>query len=418
MKNTKKIKALLLAVMMLLSVMLLAACGTNGDSTTQGGSNATYQVTVVDGTGSPYTSGIIVRFLQNGEQVAMEKVNENGVAEKTLPKGEYTVELMFTDSNAAYYYDQNNVTLTAENPQLQIVLIYTTGGEARTLSVGNKEYQAYAVNTGSTYVKLNAGERNYFLFSPTVAGTYQFSVQGEGIQLGYYGAPHFVQENSAAEVKDNTFTSSVSSGMIGTGDTGTTVMVIGIDSSTAAEAILSIQRIGDPEWTVSDEPWTEYKLKSEIKPFTLKLEAGQKLTYVDITASTDTYQIVYSESDGNYHLGTADGPVIYINLGKNAPNASLQVIIMGDGAAGGAPIRKYFYDASGEFVKKEDYTEILMDYFDCMDETYGVYPLNDDLIYIIQNGCSGWWDTSSPNFIFDGCNPELGWLFACCYIEG
>ena len=23
----------------------------------------------------------------------------------------------------------------------------------------------------------------------------------------------------------------------------------------------------------------------------------------------------------------------------------------------------------------------------------------------------------SPNYIFEGCNPELGWLFACCYVK-
>ena len=69
-------------------------------------------------------------------------------------------------------------------------------------------------------------------------------------------------------------------------------------------------------------------------------------------------------------------------------------------------------------IKKEDYTEILTKYFDNMDETYSVYPLNEDLVYIITNACSGWWTSSDPNYIFDGCNPELGWLFACCYIEG
>lgn len=419
MKNMKRIKALLLATMMLLSVMLLAACGGEGDSTTQSGTDAVYQVTVVDSMGNPYTSGVIVRFLQNGEQKAMQKVSENGVAEKTLPKGDYIVELMFTDSDGAYYYDQTDLSLTAEKTELEIVLYYAASGEGQTLNAQGKEYQAYRVSTGSTYVKLTAGDRSYFLFSPTEAGTYKFSVTGEGLQMGYYGAPHFVQEHNVAEdLANNAFTQSIAAGMIGSDGTGTTTLVIGIDSTNAAECVLTIERMGDAEWTISDEPWTEYQLKKEITPFTLDLKSGQKLTYVDITASTDTYKIVYSESDGYYHLGTADGPVVYIDLGKNAPNASLQVIIMGDGAAGGAPIRKYFYDENGEFVKKEDYTEILMDYFDCMDETYGVYPLNDDLIYIIQNGCSGWWDSSSPNFIFDGCNPELGWLFACCYIEG
>ena len=253
----------------------------------------------------------------------------------------------------------------------------------------------------------------------TEAGTYQFSAEGEGVQIGYYGAPHFVQETNVAEdLKDNTFTLSISADMIGTDGTGTTTLVIGIDSEAATQCVLSIERIGDPAWTVADEPWTEYNCKNEIKPFTLDIKDGQKLTYIDIRGKADDYKVVFNEADGYYHLNSENGPVIYLNLGKDAPNVSLQVVIMGDGAAGGAPIRHYFFDENGEFVKKEDYTEILMKYFDNMDENYDVYPLNEDLVYIINNACSGWWTSDDPNYIFDGCNPELGWLFACCYIEG
>jgi hypothetical protein len=46
----------------------------------------------------------------------------------------------------------------------------------------------------------------------------------------------------------------------------------------------------------------------------------------------------------------------------------------------------------------------------------GIYPLNSDLVYILQNGCSGWWDATSPDYIFEGCNPEIGWMFALCYV--
>ncbi len=414
----KKIKALLLVMCMLLSLVSLAACQ-DGQGSTDNGTEAAYKVKVVDGAGAPYTSGVIVRFLKGTEQVAMQKVDENGVAEKTLEKGDYTVELMFTDDAEKYYYDTEGLTLSSEKTELEIVLYYTPSAESQTLSAQGKEYEAYRVSTGSTYVELTVGDRSYFLFSPTEAGTYKFSVSGEGVQIGYYGAPHFVQEiNVAEDLEDNAFTQSISADMIGTDGTGTATLVIGIDSESAAQCALTIERIGDPAWSLSDEPWTEYVCKNEIKSFTLDIKDGQKLTYVDIRGKTDDYNVVYNEADGYYHMNSADGPVIYLNLGKDAPNASLQVVIMGDGAAGGAPIRKYFFDENEEFVKKEDYTEILMDYFDNMDETYGVYPLNEDLVYIIENGCSGWWDSESPNYIFDNSNPELGWLFACCYIEG
>ena len=412
----KRIKALFLAVCMLASVVLFAACGDDAQGSANSGTDAAYKVSVVDGSGNPYTSGVIVRFLKGTEQAAMQKVNENGVAEKTLAKGDYTVELMFTDNEDKYYYEKEGLTLSADKTELRIVLYYTVA-QSQTLSAQGKEYEAYRVSTGSTYVNLTAGDRSYFLFSPAEAGTYQFRAEGEGVQIGYYGAPHFVQEANAAEdLKDNTFTQSITAGMIGTEGTGTTTLVIGIDSSSAAQCVLSIERTGDPAWNLEDEPWTEYACKNEVKPFTLDIKDGQKLTYIDIRGKAEDYKVVFNETDGYYHLNSADGPIIYINLGKDAPNASLQTVIMGDGAAGGAPIRHYFFDEDGKFIKKEDYTNILTQYFDNMDENYKVYPLNEDLVYIITNACSGWWTSSDPNYIFDGCNPELGWMFACCWV--
>lgn len=410
MRNVKRYKALFLVLTLVLCTALLCAC-------TEETGDPVYRVKIVDALGNPYTSGIAVRFMQDGKQAGMQIPGENGVAEKTLPKGDYTVELKFTDADAAYHYDRTDLTLSSDKTELEIILSYALGEQSRTLYAQGKENPAYSIGTGCTYATLTAGERNYFLFAPTEAGTYKFSAVASDVQIGYYGAPHFVQEHSAAEVKDGTFTISVSQSMIGTGDTGTTVLVIGVDANAGAEScILAVERIGDPEHTVSDEPWTEYKTTATLSSYTLMLGSGQKLIYVDITGKTEDYPIVLNETDGSYRFGTADGPVVLINLGKEAPNVSLQKVIQGDGSMGGAPVRKYFYDENGNFVKKEDYTDILVEYFGNMDPNYGVYPLTSDLVYIIQNACSGWWDSTSPDYIFEGCNPELGWMFALCYV--
>ncbi len=419
MKNFKKLMAAALALC--LTFTLCACAGTPAQTEpSQPASNvaegeAAYRVNVMDAQGNPYSAGVVVRFMQNGTQAAMQVVNENGVAEKALAKGDYTVELVFTDAEAAFHYDQSDLTLTADKTELTVVLAKAVGGQAQQLYANGKDYEAYRVEVGSTYVELTPGDRTYFLFAPTQAGTYKVTTSEAGAVVGYYGAPHFVQSESAAEVVDNAFTISISAGMVGTGDTGTAVLVIGVDSVELESCMLSIERIGEAEHTISDEPWTEYVTTHTPEAFTLKLEAGQKLTYVDIEGSAEDYQVVLGE-DGYYHMGAADGPVVYVNLGKDAPHISFQVVIQGDGPMGGAPVRKYFFDENGEFVKKEDYTDILISYFDCMDETYDVYPLTEDLKYIIQNGGEGWWDVNSPDYILDGCNPEIAWLFACCYV--
>ena len=88
MKISKKMKALALCVLLCMS-LVLGACGEKqAPAQAASGAEAEYTVTVVDGSGKPYTSGIIVQFMANGEKVALQTINENGIASKTLAKGE------------------------------------------------------------------------------------------------------------------------------------------------------------------------------------------------------------------------------------------------------------------------------------------------------------------------------------------
>jgi len=403
----KKTNALLLALVMVLG-LLLTACGPTGTET---GGNAVYSVKVTDAQGTPYTSGVIVKFMKDGTQFAMQPVDANGVATKELEKGNYSVELVFTSDNTGYY-DPAAAVLSADKTSIELQLINKVGEVTTTLFVNGQEHAAHPIGVDSTYVSVKAGVRNYFLFSPTEEGTYRFSVNDSKLALGYYGAPHFVQSTSAMDVVDNAFSISISKSSL-----GGAVYVIGIDGTDAdTNCILTIQRTGAPAHNVADEPWTEYKTTAVLAPYTLNMPAGKSLVYMDINVETAKHTFVFNKADGYYHLDTAEGPVVHVHLAKGAPYVALQTVIQGDGPAGGAPIREYFYDENGEFVKKEDYTDILMDYFENMDPTLGVYPLTDDLIYIIKNGCNGWWDSTSPDFIMEGCNSEIAWMFACCWV--
>ena len=406
MKISKKIFAAVLAMVMLFT---LCSCGKDKGSEGNNGM-ANYQVKVLDGQGKPMTSGVIVKFLQNGEQVAMQPVNGEGIAAKELAKGDYTVELTFTSSDMSGHYDTTATTLSADKTYLELRLINKVGNATYDLVAGGADHRAYIVSAGSTYVPVKASVRNYYVFSPTESGTYEISVDNNDVTVGYYGAPHFVQSASALDVVDNKITLSISESSLG----GSYVFGLdGLDADT--EVVLGVIRTGDPTITISDMPWTEYKTTHTPTPYTLNL-GGKNLKYVDIKGKTEDAKIVFNDADGFYHFGSADGPVVLMHLGKKAPYVSLQTVIEGDGLGGGAPIRKYFFDSQGEFLKKEDYTDILRTYFANMDSNAGVYPLTKDLEYIIKNGCSGWWTKDDPNFIFTDCNPEIGWMFALCYV--
>lgn len=420
MVKMKKMMALLLAVLMMTSV--LAACGGNGDS---GNSNANstqadYTVTVVDALGVPYSSGVVVKFMKDGVQAAMQIPDEEGKAVKTLDKGDYTVELQYTDSEKLYVCNTQDMTLSAEKTELQVELVYGLGEQTRTLGVGDSIYDAAYVGVGCTNVTLSSSGRTYFMFVPTQAGLYEFSVAGSDAPIGYYGAAHFVQENPAVEVVDNKFTLSIREGSINTDGGSTFEMVLGLDAA-EGDTVLCIQRLGDPEWTLEDEPWTVYSATVTIEPYTLP--AGSTLKSFDITASTDTYNLVLDDN-GYYHLDSADGPLVLMRLGQT--EEPLQYLDCFETILEHSGVTKYFFDAEGNFEKKESYSECLLEYIACVDKESGTYPLTEDLKYILQQRgeYSGWFDPENSLYLFvdgngiplDGINNEISWLFMCSYI--
>lgn len=426
MKRIKKIGAVIMAAVLMCSTMIIGGCSSDSDTDNKIDANGEveYKVSAKDALGNAYTSGVIAKFLQNGEQVAMQVCDENGVAAKKLKAGEYDVELSFTDGDDSYHYNKEGLKVSTEKNELEVTVAYAVNEENKsTLFVDTKEFDAYAIGTGCTYVELSTEDRNYFLYTPTQAGTYEISVaEGSNVQIGYYGAPHYVQSNSAAEVENNAFTVSVRASMIGTGDTGTTVLVIGVDAtdSSAKNCVIAVERIGDPEYSVSDEPWTEYETTSVLSKYTLP--AGAKLSKFDITAASDTYKLVYNETDGFYHLNSADGPLVLVYLTKDTEYVSCYKTILEN-----TGVNKYFYDEDGEFEKRENYTNCLLEYIEYADETNGVYPLTEDLKYIIQQGgdYANWWDIDSQGYLFKDTagnndatvNADIAWLFMCCYIS-
>jgi len=406
-------KFLVYAVVLMCSMMLLVACK---GKTKKNNGMVTYKVTVADAVGNPYTSGVIVKFMLNGNQEAMQVCDANGVATKELKAGDYTIELAFTDKEADYSYEKD-FKVTADKPEVTVVLALSLSEESTSLYVGDKVYDAYRVSAGCTNIELEDG-KNYFLFTPTEAGMYEFSiVDGTVGGCGYYGSPYYVQHQSIVEVNDNKFKISVSASMIGEDYTGTTVLVVGIDKGTDSNCVLAIERVGEPEYTIADEPWTIYQKTSVISKYTLP--AGVNIAEFDLTA--DAYNVVYNETDGFYHLNSADGPLVLVRLATDSKYlACFKTILENSGVV------KYFYDDEGNFVKKEDYATCLLEYIEYVDEKSGTYPLTKDLQYIIQQrgDHEGWWNPDGHTYIFKdsdgmkvpGINHDIAWLFMCCYI--
>lgn len=409
-KMRKRMISFIMAAVLLGCSMMLGACGSGEKE---------YKVTVKDSLGNACGSGIIVTFYQNDEQVAMQACGEDGTAVKKLTAGDYTVKLQFTDGDDVYYYDQDELTLSKDKTELDITLVKKVAGESTSLYVSGEEYLGYYVEAGNTYVDVEPGERAYFIFMPKEAGTYEFSIaDGDGCTIAYYGSPHYVHTEPALDPVDGKTTVSVQKGGIKDDEMNTTRFVIGVDSEKLTNCIISIERIGDPEWDVSQEQWIIYQTTAKLSKYTLP--EGTKLKNFDLTA--DTYNLVYNDADGFYHLNSEDGPLVYAYLTKNPRYVDCFKTILDNGT-----VRCYFYDDDGNFIKKVAYGQCLKEYFEYVDNPEGVYPLTKDLKHIIQSfgEQSGWWDPLDKGFIIcnsDGTpisnlNTENGWLFMCCYAE-
>lgn len=366
-----------------------------------------YSVTLQDGTGAPM-GGLTVTFYLGDKQVAKVVGNKKGVSKANLEAGTYTVKVEGTE----FKYDEKAAAVTVSKPALTLTLADDID-TAKSLKINDpltdKLVKTHYLPVGAAYVTLTAGERNYFLFEPTEAGTYRFAASNSYAKIGYYGTSDFVMMFNLMEdtTSGNAFNISVSEGQIGN------IFVIGIDAATnCSAAVLQVTRIGDPEWDVTQEPWVDYEGAAP-KSYTFK---GGKLTNIDITASAD-YRLVYNDLDGFYHLNSINGPVVHVHLGNKAPYVSIKSLLTEFGNMGA-----YLYNSDGTFLRKEQYAPLMQQYVNKMDQSYGVYPLTKDLEYMIRNYGEGqnWWNAGEPGYLFEeveGVNPNNAWMFLFCYVD-
>lgn len=338
--------------------------------------------------------------------------DENGVAAGKLVPGNYSVVLKLP---AGYDAKTKEFKLSAENPMASI--------KADKVEMGDRPHKdlvnvgiAYYVEQGENQLELAHSELteiyNYFIFEPTETGLYQVTTLEENAKVSNWATSNYPY-NASSDMVNNSFEINVKELIDGLG------YVVGV--SGAENCTLVITRIGDPKWDVSDEPWSEDWKEGLSEPPTKKFKlssGGKKLTYVDLES---TAKVVFNSADGYYHLNSKNGPVIYVNLGANAPYISMYDMLGYSGNGGGAQnLTRYFYDEEGNFIKKEMYTDWMRPYIENRDATYDVYPLTDTLMYMLQNGGEqfGWWDSESSVYKFSDIdlNEEIAWMFACCYI--
>ena len=366
----------------------------------------TYTVNVVDYSGKGI-SGVTAVFMSNGVTVGTATSDSSGKAAVQLEKGEYEVSLTGLGTLG---YDNGDYTVSTDSTSVSIVVAQEGKKTSQVYDIDR-----YTLNLGATYVKVEKFKQykdipGIAVFEPTKTGKYKISVLSCSVKLSDYGSNTSFLAKQDTKIKNKSYTINVKT-------VGPTYLV-GLDGVDGC--IVVVERVGDAEYTEEDliamMDWTPYVGKDVLSYYSL--ESGQTLEQVNISAATGTYNLVYNKNDGRYHLDSEQGPLVVVKL-KDAPYISIFDMI-GAGDFGGTTFGNYIYE-NNKFVRKESYNNVLSQYISYMDSTNYVYPLTEDLKYILQGAGNhfGWWSsTNENNIIYQNnktLNPEYAWMF-CCYI--
>ncbi len=394
-----------------------------------------YKLAVADYDGTPI-SGAIVIFITEGsdEPVHQGITNAEGkLDEVLLDKAVYKLNIAVPGKD--YKYDTTAATFASGVTQLTVLMTQNEMTESFDREDYNKTEGMY-LKEGAAYITglqpvYGEAMMKYFIFKPEKVGTYWVGTSSAGVIPSYWGylaAPHEMKTQYDAE------TNRVKIDVQPTEGGGVPDMEILLGFyGTPANAVVIISHEDQYEWSIEQEPYnTDWLTDYQITQFTLPSGVSYgDLTYVDITDATKNYTAVLNPDDGRYHLNAVDGPVLYINMGYNAPYLSVYERMHGDGAYGGRGLSKVFLKdpslplSQENFLKKEAYTSRMDEYIAASDQTAGdthddiIYPLTVDLVYAIQNGCEDLW-TDTNNLLyttFATAVPGRQWMFAVCYYD-
>lgn len=392
-----------------------------------------YNIKVVDAFGAPVPD-MIVNLFCGDDSVAVKITNSEGVVkcddDDALADGSYTFKII-DPHNKPFYYDESVCTLKDGEETVTVTLYSTTDGLINENlypadSSNDEPVAAPALRDGGYHLELAKG-KNYFVFVPTVRGRYHIEIiNNDDLTVGYHGSPFFVQPNDLAgnTVGDAVFRTEeglffdIRSFNIGEDYASTSRYVLMIEAENDTDAIVTVKCVEDIPLSVEELPWDDITLSEEPKDYVPEFDTddGYVFEYVDITDENLT--IVYNSADGFYHVGSADGPVVLVQLtvASRYLDASFSKI------AETASFTCYVYGDDGELIAKRNYHNMMLKYIEKAHAELGVYPLTEGIknALIDIGNAWGWYEEDGINNIFGEDAPsviaENAYLFACGYL--
>ena len=386
------------------------------------GMDEPFGVWIVDGLGNP-VSDIIVKVMKGDEQIKMYPYQGEFLAMNVEPDT-YRIVLDLSQMSEEYVYDESLCTITPDSPSATIRLFKApVAGDS--LFVGDPiltDYDSHRIGEGSTLVTLTPNDYTFFVFAPTSAAVYTVTYEcPTDLAISYHGGSFFVQGHDLTGASEDAskYENGISLNVYASNIGGE--YVLAVKSTSATSCVINIKNVGDPGTRIEDAPWTPYLEDSQKVEEQLNMTVSGAYTTIDLTDLS--IKAVYNEEDGYYHLNSADGPILFIDLTSDSQFvASIQII------CGNQRMGTYVYDVNGDIIEKRSYNELFFQYGmpetseEVVDSPIRV-PLTEKLAEAIQNFGSrnGWWNADAEGNIFVSAlmgapyNREFAWLLYCGY---
>ena len=270
------------------------------------------------------------------------------------------------------------------------------------VSFAAQEIEQPPVDIDKSDVILELGDNNVDLLENTIVSLYEFTpaepgiytiTVGDGVTMSTYTFTQYLIEEAVNGVIEHTATAAEQT------------VLIGLSAETASVTV-TIEKTG----SYTPPAQIEYETYEPENTVVEECETPDGLENIDITVE----QNVVLGDDGYYHLGTADGPVIYVNLNNDQ-------FTLANLYGAGAPItmRGVYVDEDGVEHYYDFINMIGSDYYSySLENDY--HPLNADLMIFLKayGTAQGWYNAGTSYFeaITSGeFEEESAWL-ASCYI--
>ncbi|MBQ9804944.1 MAG: hypothetical protein IJW49_00320 [Clostridia bacterium] len=395
-------------------------------------------VTVVDAFGNTL-AGIKADILQNGTKIQTVFLGEDGTETFSLEKGDYTFTLL-PDAEAtvksyfgySFTYDKDACVLSEDASELTVTLMQKTNGREK-LTLDDESTVLASNLTGGAYnVTLSAG-LNYFIFRPSMPGIYEISIDKADAEIIHLGSPNYWNDENPLKTSENgILTLEISRMYVSDVEEQSSPYLITVDAKvdTKTDFVLCFQKVAEMPLSPTEVNWISYANPNAEALEKFTIPEGSNVVNVDVFDAD--LQIVFNETDGYYHVGDENGPVVLIRLTTESTYlASFFTICNTD------LLRSFFYDEDGNFQYKEQYNDLIHQYTGepdingslvqgagVYDPSTGTYPMDQYLAHFMKNAgeTMGWWNPESYNYRFEEQNllgltlTENAWLFACCYV--